>query len=187
MPHIKQDSFSQMIRHMCKVSNIQSNFSTSFDEWFSNLQDKDIQFDIKQELDDVTFEQLLAPIPPYEVYTPETIEPVEYSSAMEPMEYPSPISYSSIPSPVNNEKKRLHEEEVDDQILRKRKRQNEAAKRCRQKKLDLIQEAQEQAEQEQKERHREQEHEQAEEEERTTSTTTTTSKQKSHAKTNKTQ
>jgi hypothetical protein len=135
---------------MCKVSNIQSNtLTTSFDEWFANLQDKDISMDFKGEVDDVTFEQLLAPIPPYESFIPETIEPM--------MEYPSPISYPS-PSSIDSSEifsqsnKRQSEDQVDSQLIKKRQRQNDAAKRCRQKKLDQLKEAQDLAQKFEKEK-----------------------------------
>jgi hypothetical protein len=139
---------------MCKVSNIESNTLTaSFDEWFANLQDKELSFDLKEEVDNVTFEELLAPIAPYESFVPETIEPM--------MEYPSPISYPS-PSSVDTyevfslPKKRTLEDSCsfssDPQIVKKRQRQNEAAKRCRQKKLDQLKEAQELSQQFEKEK-----------------------------------
>jgi hypothetical protein len=69
---------------------------------------------------------------------------------METVDYPSPISY---PSPVSVEPSEIMSDSLskkravspDEALTKKRQRQNEAAKRCRQKKMDLLNEAQEQA------------------------------------------
>jgi hypothetical protein len=117
---------------MCRVKNLQQT-SQDFDSWFNTL-NQQVKVDTESE---VTFEQLLAPLPAYD---PTPFQPV-FAEPIEATVYPSPIS---IPSP-QIETKRKAVEEIDDALLLKRQKQNEAAKRCRQKKLNQLQEAQEQA------------------------------------------
>jgi hypothetical protein len=92
----------------------------------------------------------LTPLPPYELFTPETIEPmVEYPS---PMSYPSPSFIDTSDMFTINTNKRSFEDPIDSQLMKKRQRQNDAAKRCRQKKMDQIKEAQEMAQKFEKEK-----------------------------------
>jgi hypothetical protein len=138
----KKPHFFHLLK-MCLVKNLQQT-TQDFDSWFSNL-NQDFKVE-NTKVEDVIFEQLLAPLPPYEPVIPfqpavftETIETIEY-----PTSYPSPTSlYSQSgedPQPLKRK-----EVDIDEQLIKKRQRQNEAAKRCREKKLSALQEAQENA------------------------------------------
>jgi hypothetical protein len=128
---------------MCRVKNLTST-SQDFDSWFANLKTEDVnklpavdgQFD---------FQELLAPLPMFESeYIPVKVETIMYPSP--PPSHPSPP-----PSFVTQTTTRLapsHEE----LSAKKRQRQNEAAKRCRQKKVTLIQQSQEQTKKFEKEK-----------------------------------
>jgi hypothetical protein len=122
---------------MCHIKNLQQTTQQDFDSWFEALKD-DIK--VKTDLDsELNFEQLLAPLPTY--------PPVEYI-VESPMQFPSVVSY---PSPTSSGSENSYtptlcqkrEAEVDQGLHRKRQRQNEAAKRCRLKKLNQLQESQE--------------------------------------------
>jgi hypothetical protein len=116
---------------MCRVKNL-TNTSLDFDSWFANLKTDAMEnVSIPEFQGEIDLDELLAPLPMFEsTFTPETIEPIQVTS------YPSPPP-SHVPVP--NLKR---SSPVETQVLQKRQRQNEAAKRCRQKKVSLIHQSQ---------------------------------------------
>jgi hypothetical protein len=120
---------------MCRVKNL-TNTSQDFDSWFANLKAEDgNKLPVFDEQFD--FQELLAPLPMFEPeYTPVKVETVMYPS-------PTP-SYPSPPPSLAPQNTKTLAPSFEESSAKKRQRQNEAAKRCRQKKLTLIQQSQEQ-------------------------------------------
>lgn len=125
---------------MCHVSNLQTTTKVEeFDQWFESLKGDFIQ------TNDVSFDELLkqdTAYPQYQDYPLAKEFPA--FQQQEFSEYPSPqYDYPSPKSLQAQTPKELPQTVAPPQDLSlKRKRQNEAAKRCRQKKLNQLQESQ---------------------------------------------
>ncbi|KAJ3323258.1 hypothetical protein HDV06_002025 [Boothiomyces sp. JEL0866] len=132
---------------MCHIKNLQTPTTSTlnvnandFDAWFESLK---TDLKMSPELDTLTpplpfedsYQQLFPQLPL--AFEPSAPVPASIPTVA-PVDYPSPTSTNSL--------KREHSEvEVDEALMKKRQRQNDAAKRCRQKKLNQLQECQEKA------------------------------------------
>jgi uncharacterized protein with ATP-grasp and redox domains len=117
---------------MCRVKNLTTT-SLDFDSWFANLKVEGLEQKMPEIEGGINFEDLLAPLPMFDTtYAPETIEPIK----AETFSHPSPAATYIPQQPFKRQM------ESEDPLARKKHRQNEAARRCRQKKLSLIQESQ---------------------------------------------
>ncbi|KAJ3273362.1 hypothetical protein HDV01_004579 [Terramyces sp. JEL0728] len=128
---------------MCHIKNLQAPTTSTlnvnandFDVWFESLK---TDLKMSPELDTLTppllfedesYQQLFPQLPLASLATS--------IPAVAAVDYPSPTSTQSL-------KRDYSEVEVDEALMKKRQRQNDAAKRCRQKKLNQLQECQEKA------------------------------------------